>query len=220
MGVVNGLYLPNCLRHKITSVHRWHKPYTGRELISRDFSECLSAFQAVLFWCACRFLLLPLRLLIFFSYVDMILQMAEQKKILSRQIRRDLNPRTWMCLGSKFVSRRVAGNKLVTQGIWPKSTYHDARASFCDTMPFINKQRTQSICDTEKNEIATNERRRRIFYPFNSEHASLFFLPLLLCKGAKNKREGVWASFHFCYLYLEGWKKALLERERTRGDSR
>lgn len=31
-----------------------------------------------------------------------------------------------------------------------------------------------------------------------------FFLPLLLCKGAKNKREGVWASFHFCYLYLEG----------------
>lgn len=47
-----------------------------------------------------------------------------------------------------------------------------------------------------------------------------FFLPLLLCKGAKNKREGVWASFHFCYLYLEGWKKALLERERTRGDSR
>lgn len=47
--VVKGLYFLYFLRHKITSVQRWQRPYTGNAAISRDFFEFLLAFQLVVF---------------------------------------------------------------------------------------------------------------------------------------------------------------------------
>lgn len=69
LGAVKGLYFRNFFRHRITSVHRWHRPYTGSAVISLVFFEFLLCLYAVVFWYFCPFLrLLPFRLLVFFSY--------------------------------------------------------------------------------------------------------------------------------------------------------